>query len=229
MCLISITSLALGRENSCAIYSGGCAFHVVLAGKNCLRDTPLTGSYTQMQGDDPKAAFYDRYQVSPAENNINKDQVELDKIVRDELETNSKRLTELEEKLTRMMEGLSVRSLRHFRKIKTDMGAIMSSVRSMSKQDGGRLREGATSRCPADFISTGTWESCYMFSNFNTSWDDARAFCGALGANLVAIETEKEAFVLDGLIQTNTGELSLLTAHRSLATVALIIYQSTSQ
>ena len=206
MCLLGVTSVALGRENSCAIYSGGCAFHVVLAGKNCLRDTPLTGSQV-MQGDDPKAAFYDRYQqVSPSsQNEINKEQLELDKIVRDELESNSKRLTALEEKLTRMMEGLSVRSLRHFRKIKTDMSDIMHSVRTISKQDGARSRNDGN-RCPADFVTTGTWSSCYKFSNFNISWDEAKAFCEALDANLVAIETEKEAYILDGLIRTNTGE-----------------------
>ena len=207
-CVIIMTSLTLARhsENSCAIYSGGCAFHVVLAGRDCGSQTgsniPISGS---LQSDDPKALY--GYNPS-SQNDINKESLQLEKVMRDELETNSKRLTELDEKLTKMMEGLSVRSLRHFRKIKSDMDLIAASVKSMSEHEtekSGRS-ERSTDRCPPEFMTVGSWSSCYRFSNFNETWSEAKEFCSAFGANLVSIENEKEFYILDGLIKSNPRE-----------------------
>ena len=224
--IFGLFTLSHARGNSCAIYSGGCAFHIVLAGKNCpSRDVPLTSAYTQMQGDDPKAMY--NFQTRSQHNDVTKEQLELEKMVRDELETNSKKLAELETKLTHMMEGLSVRSLRHYRKIKSDMNTIMSGVRSISRgsDSASRVRSGDGRRrggneqneivpaddvdgdCPEGFRSMENWDSCYKFSSFNATWNQASEHCSQMGANLVAIETEQEVAILEGIIRRNRGEI----------------------
>jgi hypothetical protein len=71
---------------------------------------------------------------------------------------------------------------------------------------GGR---GAGTRCPSEFLGVGTWRSCYRFSNFEATWHEAREYCSAFGANLVSIDTMKEAYIVDYLIKSYPGMLQV--------------------
>jgi len=70
---------------------------------------------------------------------------------------------------------------------------------------GGRLVSGIGMQCPSEFVGLGTWRSCYRFSNFEASWHEAREYCSAFGANLVSIDTMKEAYIVDYLIKSHPG------------------------
>lgn len=128
----------------------------------------------------------------------------------------ARRLDQLEQKLVRMMEDLSIRSLRHIRQIKLDLRQIMSSVRDLrSKQPrpvggsqgpgGGNGAGRAGVPCLPEFVRVGPWPSCYRFSLFNATWHEAREYCSAFGANLLALDSLKEAHIIDYLIKSNPG------------------------
>ena len=107
-----------------------------------------------------------------------------------------------------MMEGLSVRSLRHIRQIRNDLHQMSTSM-SLLKAGGlkGKGRRSAKIDCPSEFIRVGMWNSCYRFSTFAESWHNAREYCSAFGADLVALDTIKESYILDYLIKSNRGKL----------------------
>uniref|UniRef100_A0A8C7X5J2 C-type lectin domain-containing protein n=1 Tax=Oryzias sinensis TaxID=183150 RepID=A0A8C7X5J2_9TELE len=50
--------------------------------------------------------------------------------------------------------------------------------------------ERMNSRCPEKWIRFGS--SCYFFSEESKSWDEAREFCRARGADLVVIDSKEE-------------------------------------
>ena len=114
-----------------------------------------------------------------------------------------KKLDQLERKLVKMMEGLSVRSLRHIRQIKADLRQMTGTIDLLRMKTG---QKGEPLECPPKFIGIGTWPSCYRFSSFNATWHEAREYCAAFGANLVAMDTLKEAYILDYLIKSNPGK-----------------------
>jgi len=53
----------------------------------------------------------------------------------------------------------------------------------------------------------GAWPSCYRFSTFKSSWHEAREYCSAFSANLLALDSLKEAHIIDYLLNSNTGAL----------------------
>jgi len=131
-----------------------------------------------------------------------------------------KKLELLETKLVKMMEQLSIRSLRHIRQIRSDLRQMTQSVtafRARSMQKGGGVdvaggggsgvvvRPSGHTRCPNEFVSVGRWRACYRFSNFDASWHEAREYCSAFGANLVSLDSMKEAYIIDYLIKSHPG------------------------
>lgn len=138
----------------------------------------------------------------------------------DEAALTVKKLDHLEQKLTRMMEELSVRSLRHIRQIKIDLRQLMTSVRDIKVKQtrpptagSGNVIAGAGRAgvpCLPEFVRVGPWPSCYRFSLFNATWHEAREYCSAFGANLLALDSLKEAHIIDYLIKSNPGNLGFL-------------------
>ena len=114
-----------------------------------------------------------------------------------------KKLDHLEKKLTKLMDNLSVRSLRHMRKIRSEMKHMATAIQMMKTSRKRRSKNSLA--CPPDFHGFGTWTSCYKFSTFPSIWREAREYCSALGANLVTLETSKEQYVIDYLIKSNKG------------------------
>ncbi len=173
-------------SNQCSIFHNGCTYDLVLTNAQCMND---------------KVDILDRlYRDMPApmESNV------IDNMV-DEVDiVPASRMDRLERKLTKMMEGLSIRSLRHIRQIKADLRGMTDTINSLRK--GGPKNE-APMECPPEFISIGTWPSCYRFSTFNATWHQAREYCSAVGANLVTMDTLKEAYILDYLIKSHPGKL----------------------
>ncbi len=120
------------------------------------------------------------------------------------------KLEDLEKKLSKMMEGLSIRSLRHIRQIRNDLRQMSSSIDLLKQQSRTKGKNKRGLACPPEFIGVGTWGSCYRFSNFNTTWHEAREYCNAFGADLVALDTLKESYILDYLIKSNPSKLTLI-------------------
>jgi len=63
-----------------------------------------------------------------------------------------------------------------------------------------------TSSCLPEFSKVGAWPSCYRFSTFNASWHEAREYCSAFGANLLALDSLKEAHIIDYLLNSKPGK-----------------------
>lgn len=70
------------------------------------------------------------------------------------------------------------------------------------------------SPCPADFhtIDVNKLQTCYLMSNFNTTWYEANEYCMALGSNLVALDTVQEHYVLTYLIKNHPGKFYKIIA-----------------
>ena len=124
----------------------------------------------------------------------------------------------LEGKLVKMMEQLSIRSLRHIRQIRADLRQMtqsMTAIKARSMRPGGAvdgvgsagviIRPNGHTRCPDDFVGVGRWRTCYRFSNFDASWHEAREYCSAFGANVVSLDSMKEAYIIDYLIKSHSG------------------------
>lgn len=62
--------------------------------------------------------------------------------------------------------------------------------------------------CPAGFhtVDADKLQTCYLMSNFNTTWYEANEYCIALGSNLVALDTVQEHYVLTYLIKNHQGQ-----------------------
>lgn len=174
-----ITIMGRDDKNECTIYQGGCAFHVVLAGSECMSGDAPAQSYGYAAYKSDPASIQYGYQLSSSgpskmDNEILKENVvETSKvIIKEELEDSAKRFEDLEKKLTHLMEGLSIRSLRHFRKIKSDISQLKSTVDEIkdetkkggTKKGSGERGERSVKTCPTEFISAGTWNSCYRYS-----------------------------------------------------------------
>jgi len=136
----------------------------------------------------------------------------------DEADLPIRRLEALETKLLKMMEQLSIRSLRHIRQIRSDVRQMTQSVtaiKARSLRPGGGdadspgsgivIRPSGHTRCPDQFVGVGRWRTCYRFSNFEASWHEAREYCSAFGANLVSLDSLKEAYIIDYLIKSHPG------------------------
>ena len=191
--LVTLVTLSAGLTaytgtDRCTIYQGACAYHVIVTGKDCV-----------MAGDSPMASPY----RSPRELDNN----HIDTVPAEEEKSDAslpvKKLEELERKLVKMMEGLSIRSLRHIRQIKNNLRRMTNTIDHLDKAGkGGKTKF----ECPNEFVGVGTWRSCYRFSTFNATWHEAREYCSAFGAELVSLDTMKEAYILDYLIKSNPGK-----------------------
>lgn len=118
----------------------------------------------------------------------------------------------------KMMEQLSIRSLRHIRQIRADLRQMTQSVTALGVKAGKGVDVAAAggpgvisrptgphARCPHEFVGVGRWRTCYRFSNFEASWHEAREYCSAFGANLVSLDSMKEAYIIDYLIKSHPG------------------------
>jgi hypothetical protein len=123
----------------------------------------------------------------------------------------TRRLDAMDEKLSRMLKDLSVRSLRQLRQIKKDLHKISTSIKDTMTAAGsatGQLPAIATGSvsslvpCLPEFQRVGAWPSCYRFSMFNATWHEAREYCSAFGANLLALDSLKEAHIIDYLLNS---------------------------
>lgn len=237
---IFLSNTAFGN-NVCYVEQGGCRYRVTIlptsvcpaiSGYGHNNDQPIDGSTllsstSAATADDIESSSKAGSQLpgSGQQDNV------LDPV---------KKLENLESKLLKMVEELSVRSLRHIREIRTDLRQMAVSVNSLKSPSGGggrmtmtrsggnaggghagggaasdmvgsqataggRIGGGIGMQCPSEFVGVGTWRSCYRFSNFEASWHEAREYCSAFGANLVSIDTMKEAYIVDYLIKSHQG------------------------
>jgi hypothetical protein len=223
--LLSLCELGAGygyglNTDRCTIYQGGCAYHVVVTGSNCGAagfGAGAGGGTAGMLRDAASAAAYRSPRDSGHENRIDTvasedsnsdaddDDVKdsTDDATKEDLTTQLKKMEELEKKLVKMMEGLSIRSLRHIRQIKTNLKKMTNSIDNLKVGKPGRAGK---IECPNEFIGVGTWQSCYRFSTFNATWHEAREYCSAFGAELVSLDTMKEAYIVDYLIKSHPGQ-----------------------
>ena len=59
--------------------------------------------------------------------------------------------------------------------------------------------------CPKEFVGGGSWSSCYRLAPLQGNWYEARSYCNSLGAELLSMETLKEAYIIDYLIKSYGG------------------------
>ncbi|CAH1797160.1 unnamed protein product, partial [Owenia fusiformis] len=121
-------------------------------------------------------------------------------------------LKDLEIKIARMIDGLQIKTLRRIRGVEMKVTEVIKKLDDKMNimGDEGHKEEVAmevnTEKCPNGYITVANWESCYAFGLFNASWNEAKQYCGAMGANLVAMETTREFYLLSFLIR-NKAEL----------------------
>ena len=225
MTLLGCVMAVISASNVCYVDLGGCKYRVTL----------LTSTCSSELNDQPYPAEKADRNNSIAKADILSDHLERVEITLAEDAVSLKKLETLEQKLVKMMEDLSVRSLRHVREIRSDLRQMTQSMNQLqtSQQRGsaggsngiGRAglksldhpgRPGSPSsvgfqrQCPPEFVGMGSWRSCYRFSNFEASWHDAREYCSAFDANLVSLESMKEAYIVDYLIKSKPGITTLL-------------------
>ena len=198
---ITVLAKSYNRGNVCTLHQGGCSYKITLTGSNCFNGMINDGTTNVLPPDYGGQYKYNKIDAflpdDPKEPQSNE--------VLDGTDA-MKKLEELEKRLIRMMEGLSVRSLRHIRQIRNDLHQMSTSM-SLLKTGGlkGKGRRSAVVDCPPEFVRVGMWNSCYRFSSFAESWHNAREYCSAFGADLVALDTIKESYILDYLIKSNPG------------------------
>ncbi|XP_050403059.1 lectin BRA-2 [Patella vulgata] len=103
----------------------------------------------------------------------------------------------LSKKVSKTVDKLSVRVLRWWRKLARKMDELHN------KGPKERSLADTNHNCPERFIGIKDWTSCYLLSNFNTSWYDAKDYCGAFEGDLVSMGTVKEHFLLTFLIKND--------------------------
>lgn len=208
-CLLLLISAAIAVNakyySKCAMYHNGCEYQVTLSPGQCGYASDSTG-FTIVKNQEvqskSKVSNFESNKIDPkSEASFSDNEI--------------KKLDHLEKKLTKMLEGLSIRSLRHIRGIRKELSQMANSIsllqhsnpskngRSVYSPQGGLGRMQYV--CPPEFIRVGTWPSCYRFSSFNATWSEAREYCAAFGANLVALDTMKESYIMDYIIKSNGG------------------------
>ena len=89
----------------------------------------------------------------------------------------------------------------------TSGGSTNDTVTSSTRGD---VIAVTSSSCLPEFARVGAWPSCYRFSTFNATWHEAREYCSAFGANLLALDSLKEAHIIDYLLNSKPGHARLL-------------------
>ena len=179
-----LTSACVARDatNKCTVKDGNCQYHVVLTGGGECN--------VQYQGNDRSSRGF----------------TTSSKTTDSGLQTSmlSKQMQAMDTKVTKLIEGLSIRTLRHVRQIRSSLKQVLAAVNGMRV----RQKKESVFTCPPGFTTMGSWSSCYKFSTFNTTWHEAREYCSAFGSNLVALENIKEQYILDYLIKSSEGKIS---------------------
>lgn len=112
-----------------------------------------------------------------------------------------RKIGRLEKKLSESIDELSDEIRNGFRRMEDKMRAIETP--SQSKR---AVRYLPTNNpCPTDFlpVDVGKLQSCYLLSNFNTTWYEAKSYCTALGSHLVALGSIREHYVLTYMIKNH--------------------------
>ena len=190
--------------NQCTVRQGGCSYQITLTGTTCANEMQADGVYGFERINHSNSTLKNSIddQDSIDDDMYEQDLEEIGKTGSDE-EVPIRKLEVLEKKLIKMMEGLSIRSLRHIRQIRNDLKKMSESINTLKSPGPNGLAKPV--ECPQDFLSVGTATSCYRFSTFTASWHSAREYCAAFGADLVAPDTLKESYILDYLIKSNQG------------------------
>ncbi|XP_069138815.1 snaclec 7-like [Argopecten irradians] len=97
------------------------------------------------------------------------------------------------------MSDLSKRLLRGVRGLEDKLDSLTNE--EQRKRD--TEESGGDVRCPHGFDFVKSWESCYMLSNFNATWYEARDYCAALESELVGLKNEKEHNLLAFIIKNS--------------------------
>ncbi|XP_071110441.1 lectin BRA-2-like [Haliotis cracherodii] len=164
--------------HSCDVTIDGCEYELKISAKSktCTNINPFVSYYRQKRSVSETAET--DQQVNP--------------ITREDLK-------QLSKKVTRMLDKLSTRVLRWWRKLD-------QKVDELSVKSNGRMRSQSvhlSNRCPDGFIGIENWPSCYLLSHFNTSWYEAKDYCGAFESDLVAMGTVREHYILSFVIKNN--------------------------
>jgi hypothetical protein len=123
-----------------------------------------------------------------------------------------RKIGRLEKKLSESMDELSDEIRDGFRRMEDKIRAIETP--SQSKRAVRYLP--INNPCPKDFlpVDVGKLQSCYLLSNFNTTWYEAKSYCTALGSHLVAFGSIREHYVLTYMIKNHPGK-NLITVNPS--------------
>ena len=120
-----------------------------------------------------------------------------------ELQKMRRKVGRLERRLTRSMEDLATRVLRGVRKIEQHI------IGNHEKRD---LRVSARtyrSLCPKGFTTIYNGDSCYLMSNFNATWSEAKDYCTALNSDLIALGSIREHNLISFLIKNSQGKFPI--------------------
>ena len=208
--LAFVSAKRYSKGNVCTLHQGDCSYKVTVTDTSCRNGMMNDGVSNILPVDYGNEHKYNKIDAFLPED----DKPEVTEVVDGQVAI--KKLDDLEKRLIKMMEGLSIRSLRHIRQIRNDLHQMSTSM-SLLKAGGlkmrgmGRRSAAATMDCPAEFIRVGMWNSCYRFSSFAESWYNAREYCSAFGADLVALDTIKESYILDYLIKSNPGKCCVVS------------------
>lgn len=112
-----------------------------------------------------------------------------------------RKISRLEKKLSESMNELSNEITHGFRRIEDkirDMDDSSPSKRAVRHQQ-------IHYPCPKYFyqIDIDKLQSCYLLSNFNTTWYEAKSYCTALDSHLVAMGSIREHYIVTYLIKNN--------------------------
>ena len=165
--------------NQCTIRYSNCAYELKLVGLGC--SAPRNGLSAM-------ADMMQRDEATRPENLSSAPYVSM------------KQLKDVEKRLLNVVEELSVRTLRHMRHIRNNLRTMNYMI---GAEGAGRGGAGA---CPAEFLGIGSWPACYRFSAFSATWQEAKEYCNAFGADLVAVDSIKESYIVDYLIKSKLGE-----------------------
>lgn len=134
------SSSRASSKQGCTLYQGGCEYKVAVVSRQCK----------------PKDAFKLRTGEQEEEEEMDDDKfnshMSNEKHVtsswwNEDVELPLRKLDDLESRLTKMMEDLSVRSLRHIRQIRAELRQVASSLDVLKQQsnDGAKLPQEASS------------------------------------------------------------------------------------
>ena len=77
--------------------------------------------------------------------------------------------------------------------------------------------------CPLGFTTVEGWSSCYRFSSTSATWPEAREHCTSLAANLLSIDTAKEANTVDYIMRAVVASRPMLALILALIVVIEMI------